>query len=161
MKKGVTILIALACITPAAFAEPIGKAPVTADMAAMQQAEMAWEHAMQTHKVDGVVSVMTNDAISLPPNHEMIRGKKAIEAFYRDAFKDKAFAVRLEPSDISRSGDLAYTLGTFYRQRTGADGKTATQHGKYVWVWQRQPDNSWSVVVDIWNEDPGKPAASK
>ena len=47
---------------------------------------------------------------------------------------------------VAASGDLGYTLGR-YAVRDEAGDTTATGH--YVTVWQKQPDGSWKIAVDI------------
>lgn len=47
---------------------------------------------------------------------------------------------------VAESGDLGYTLGR-YAVRDEAGDTTATGH--YVTVWQKQPDGSWKIAVDI------------
>jgi hypothetical protein len=33
----------------------------------------------------------------------------------------------------------------------GADGKLASEKGKYVTVWKKQKDGTWRAIQDIWN----------
>jgi hypothetical protein len=47
---------------------------------------------------------------------------------------------------VAASGDLGYTLGRYAVRDTAGD-TTATGH--YVTVWQKQPDGSWKIAVDI------------
>jgi len=54
-------------------------------------------------------------------------------------------------ADISRSGDLGYTWGTYEFRPPDANGNPVTQHGKYVTVWKKQGGGSWKFVVDIGN----------
>jgi ketosteroid isomerase-like protein len=55
-------------------------------------------------------------------------------------------------ADISRSGDLGYTYGTYDLKASGSDQKP--EHGNYVRVWQRQTNGRWKVVIDILNPMP-------
>jgi formylglycine-generating enzyme required for sulfatase activity/ketosteroid isomerase-like protein len=48
--------------------------------------------------------------------------------------------------DISASGELGYTTGpVLYTDRTAKP----VRHGLYFSVWQKQPDGSWKVVIDM------------
>lgn len=51
--------------------------------------------------------------------------------------------------DISRSGDLGYTYGTFDLQNQN----TVIEHGSYVRVWKKQR-GKWRVVLDVSSPDP-------
>ena len=55
-------------------------------------------------------------------------------------------------ADISRSGDLGYTYGTYDLKASGSDQKP--EHGNYVRVWKRQTNGRWKVVIDILNPMP-------
>lgn len=55
-------------------------------------------------------------------------------------------------ADISRSGDLGYTYGTYDLKASAGDQKP--EHGNYVRVWKRQTSGRWKVVIDILNPMP-------
>ena len=54
-------------------------------------------------------------------------------------------------ADISASGDLGYTYGTYEFRSIGKDGKTSVEQGKYTSIWKMQKDGSWKVVLDMGN----------
>jgi ketosteroid isomerase-like protein len=54
-----------------------------------------------------------------------------------------------EQGEVSVSGDLGYTHGTYEFKGTGEAEK-----GFYMRVWKMQPDGSWRVVLDVFNEGP-------
>lgn len=54
-----------------------------------------------------------------------------------------------EAIDVSVSGDLGYTYGTFELQKQNA----VTAHGSYVRVWKKQ-GSKWRVVLDVSSADP-------
>lgn len=51
--------------------------------------------------------------------------------------------------DISMSGDMGYTYGTFELKSKDAE----VEHGSYVRVWKKH-GNSWRVVLDVLSPDP-------
>ena len=55
-------------------------------------------------------------------------------------------------ADISRSGDVGYTYGTY--DLKGSGGEQKPEHGNYVRVWKRQMNRRWKVVIDILNPMP-------
>jgi ketosteroid isomerase-like protein len=61
-------------------------------------------------------------------------------------------------ADVSRSGDLGYTVGSFERKSSDPQGNPAVRRGKYVTIWKKQADGNWKVVVDIGNLDQPPPA---
>lgn len=50
-------------------------------------------------------------------------------------------------ADVSASGDLGYTTGTWAFSRTKADVPIAW--GEYFTIWRKQPDGSWKFVLDL------------
>ncbi|MEE8113118.1 MAG: hypothetical protein V3T23_02065, partial [Nitrososphaerales archaeon] len=61
--------------------------------------------------------------------------------------------------EVSRSGDLAYSHGTYEETVNDPEGNPVTNKEKWVTVYEKQPDGTWKVVADIWNSD--GPAASE
>ena len=59
-------------------------------------------------------------------------------------------------ADISASGDLGYTYGTYEFSSKDKDGKTVVDHGKYTSIWKKQGDGSWKVVLDMGNSSAGQ-----
>jgi ketosteroid isomerase-like protein len=57
-------------------------------------------------------------------------------------------------ADISASGDLGYTYGTFEFRSKDKDGKPIIEHGKYTSIWKKQKDGSWKVALDMGNASP-------
>jgi len=61
-------------------------------------------------------------------------------------------------AEVSRSGDLGYTYGTF-EFRKGSGGGEPVESGSYVRIWRKQSNGKWKVVLDITNPIP--PPAAK
>jgi len=55
-------------------------------------------------------------------------------------------------ADISRSGDLGYTHGTYVLKNPNEDGKVV-ERGNYLRIWRREK-RDWKVVVDVANPLP-------
>ena len=60
-----------------------------------------------------------------------------------------------ETSAVEGRGDLAFSTGeytaTLTPKKAGAK-PMPTQTGKYIGVMKKQPDGSWKLIYDIWNE---------
>ncbi len=55
-------------------------------------------------------------------------------------------------ADLSRSGDLGYTYGT-YELRSSDAAKALTGKGNYLRIWKRE-NGAWKVVVDVADPQP-------
>jgi len=58
-----------------------------------------------------------------------------------------------EAWDVSRSGDLGYSYGTYWLKSNDANTKPET--GNYFRIWKKQA-GVWKVVVDVANPVPEK-----
>jgi uncharacterized protein (TIGR02246 family) len=59
--------------------------------------------------------------------------------------------------EVARAGDIGYAFGTY--EQTAPDPKTkrlTDTVGKWMVVFQKQPDGSWGAIADTYNVDPPK-----
>jgi ketosteroid isomerase-like protein len=104
----------------------------------------------------GYMSYYAEDAVELPNGANAIQGKANIAQgmkFLDD--KNNHLAWMPVGADVSSTGDLGYTYGTFEFSSTGKDGKPQVEHGKYTSIWKKPGDGSWKVVLDMGNASPG------
>ena len=96
------------------------------------------------------------------PNALIATSKEAIRAVWSQLLGSPGFAVNWKTSkvEVSTSGDLAYQLATYEITVNDPNGKPLTDRGKYVAVWKKEANRQWKVVLDIWNSNPPRPAAS-
>jgi len=134
-----------------------------ADERAVREADAAWSKAAAAKDLERVLSSYAEDAIKCDPNSPMLTGKESIRKSWSEAMATPGFAVSWQASkaEASRSGDLAYTVGTYQLTVNDPKGKPLTDRGKYVTVWKKQPDGNWKVVADIYNSDLPAPQAAK
>lgn len=126
-----------------------------ADEAAIREAEREALKAAQAKDVEGWVSIWADGASVLPPNTPIATGKEAIRQVWSELMAKPGFAVSWQPTqvEVSRAGDLAYSLGTYELTLNDAEGNPVSERGKYVTVWKKQADGTWKAVVNIFNAD--------
>ena len=139
-----------------ALAEHVGRATdLAADEAAVRKADVDWVRAAQSRKVDAWLAFYADDAVVLPPNDALVSGResarKGIAALL--ALPDLAIAWQPTKVEVSRSGDSAYSLGTYALSYKGANGAPVSDQGKYLEQWQKQPDGQWKCSADAWSSD--------
>ena len=63
-------------------------------------------------------------------------------------------AVTFQPisGDVSKSGDLGYTHGT-YQKMAADDPKKVAEHGNYLRIWKKE-GSAWQIVLDVVNPVP-------
>jgi uncharacterized protein (TIGR02246 family) len=101
----------------------------------------------------GMASFYAEDARLLAEHADLIRGRDAIERFWREAISraraaDAVRTIRLD--EVTSSGDLGYALGVVVVQiPSGRELST-----KYATIWQRDADGRWRLAVDSSSPNP-------
>jgi ketosteroid isomerase-like protein len=141
-----------ACSKPQPAAPPDNR---VADAAAVQKADADWSVAAQAKQADAWVAFYADDAVVLPPNDTMATSKDAILKTITDLLALPGLSVSWQTTkaEAARSGDLAYTYGTYELTSNDSRGRPTTDHGKYSEVWKKQADGSWKCIVDMWSSD--------
>ena len=88
------------------------------------------------------------NAVLMPPNSPIVKGRAAVQRFFQGLIDAGATDVKLQTTTIESAGSLAYGRG---RVTFAVGGKTEV--GKYVVVYRRQSDGGWKAVADIFNTD--------
>jgi ketosteroid isomerase-like protein len=132
-----------------------------ADEAAVQKADGDWSQAAQAHNVGSWVAFYADDAVVLPPNEAMATNKDTIKKTISELLQLPAVSVSwtTAKAEAARSGDLAYTYGTYQLSWNDEKGEPANDHGKYTEVWRKQADGGWKCIVDMWSSDVPVPPA--
>ena len=92
------------------------------------------------------------DAILMPPNQEIVRGRDAIAAFFENypPFTDLQFTA----VEVDGAGDIAYVYGNYSLMVTlPGEEQPVPDIGKYIEIWERQGDGHWKLKLDIFNSD--------
>ncbi len=127
----------------------------TAAADAVRAADIAWEKAFSSKNLAGAVAFVESTGSILPPNAPIATGPAAVRALFDGFYALPALNLHWQPTSVeaARSGDLAYSSGTYAMTFHGPSGKPLADRGKYVTVWRKQADGSWKVVQDVFNSD--------
>jgi ketosteroid isomerase-like protein len=131
-----------------------------ADEAAVKSTEANW--AKTGSNVDQFISFYSDDATVLPPNAPAMTGKETIKKAFTDMMGAPGFSLNFQGSkvEVAKSGDLAYTQGTYEMTMNDAKGKPMTEKGKYLTVWKKQ-GGDWKAVEDMFSSDLAAQPAGK
>ena len=129
--------------------------PVKASAEMLKQLEGEFMKAAAEKGSQGYMWYYADDAVEVPNGAALIHGKVEI-AKGMGFLDDKKNQLLWTPlgADISSSGDLGYTYGTFEFHSKDKDGKAVVDYGKYTSIWKKQTDGSWKVVLDMGNASP-------
>ena len=131
---------------------------VEAERNAVLAADAAWSETPPD--VDRFVSYFTRDGIFLVGGAPPAEGAEAIRSDISDLFDTPGFSLSWSASkaDVSASGDLGYTIGSYEITSNDPAGNPVTRPGKYLTVWKKQEDGQWKVAVDAPSENQPPPA---
>ena len=127
----------------------------SADEATLKNLDAEWSKAAGAKDVDKTASYYSDDVLVLPPNMAAIQGKQQARAMWQGMFSVPGFGGgwKVSKVEVARSGDLAYVTGAYELSETDANGKPATDKGKYLEIWKKQADGNWKCTVDMFNSD--------
>jgi ketosteroid isomerase-like protein len=87
---------------------------------------------------------------------EFITGPGAITESFGPPGRKSSLVWHPVEGEISKSGDLGFTVGNAVFNGEREDGAPIVRYSKYLTVWKRQRDGSWRYVVDGGSARPGK-----
>lgn len=89
-----------------------------------------------------------DDAV-LMRNNKIIKGKAEIKKYF-DSVKLRNIKLKWSPDfvDVSSSGDMAYTWGSFTFSAENQSGESVNSKGIFHTVWKKQLDGKWKYVWD-------------
>jgi uncharacterized protein (TIGR02246 family) len=171
MRKSLSIMLLATTAVALAGCGQAGSAG--ADAASVEQAikadEAKWMNDLKAKNTEGLASHYAKDAFFVVAGEEPASGSTEIRRIFANASTDPAFDVQMTSRkvDVSASGDLAYSRGTFTEKYTDPKtSKVMSRAGSYLTVYKKQDDGSWKIVEDVAATgkdgpkavEPGKPA---
>jgi ketosteroid isomerase-like protein len=114
----------------------------------LEEEVAAWSKAYNQSDAAGCTAMYAEDAMMLPPNQTMARGKQAVKEFNQRMLDQVGGNISNRIIEFGVAGDLAYQVGTY----AITDTKTPDE-GKFVNIFRQQKDGSWKLQVAIFNSD--------
>ena len=130
---------------------PVSKPEATPEKYKLEiaDAERAFAAMAKREGLQAAFSAFAAEDAVIERNGRLIRGREAIAAFYADArYRRAGLAWSPERVEVSASGDLGYTWGSYTFTATDSLGTAQRSEGIFHTVWKRQPDGSWKFVWD-------------
>jgi len=113
----------------------------------IDQANQTFSAAFAKGDAASLAALYTEQATILPPGAPMMKGRKNIETFWKEAMTTLK-NLKLKAVDVESFGTTtAREIGTFT-----ADAGPQQVVGKYVVIWKKS-GKSWHLSTDIWNTD--------
>ena len=113
---------------------------------ALSKLTAEYEAAYNAGDTAKLASMYADDAVVMPPDEQMVKGRRAIEARLKSEMQRAKTTIKLSPSESAISGDHAHEAGT--TTVTLPDGSTMSE--KYLTVYKKV-GGAWKIAYDIWN----------
>jgi uncharacterized protein (TIGR02246 family) len=113
----------------------------------IEEANSQFAEAFAKGEADRIADLYVEEGKLLPPNSEVVSGRKEIRAFWSKAMESGVKAVTLKSSEVGAHGDTALEMGNY--TLFGKDAKEIDR-GKYLVVWKRD-HGRWRLYRDCWN----------
>ncbi|HKG94426.1 MAG TPA: SgcJ/EcaC family oxidoreductase, partial [Gemmatimonadaceae bacterium] len=126
------------------------------DSAGLARLRAAFVAAYDRGDAAAMAALYTDDAVRLPPDAPLQRGRTAIVAGYQASFAQRTLlpALELSTDAIAWTGDGAVEYGRYHERlspRRPAD--TLAEDGKWMALSRRRADGSWQYVWSMFNRD--------
>jgi len=156
LERSLRVGLALAIVGLAgACAQPEPPDTRAQDEAAIRQIEKSWSSSINTRNIDAFMANYAPDAIGMAPNQPMASTPETLRKGISEMLALPGLDMTFQTGGVTvaKSGDVAYSYGTYSLGVTGPDGKPMTDKGKYVTTWKKQADGAWKATLDIFNSD--------
>ena len=97
-----------------------------------------------------LASLYTESATVMPPGDKMVKGRSAIEAWFRPAM-ERVSDLQIVPMQTASLGENGFQVGTFSARAPG-DSSGGRLSYKYMLIFKRV-GSRWQIDCDIWNGD--------
>jgi ketosteroid isomerase-like protein len=110
--------------------------------------------------IDAFVSYYSDDASVFPPNMPVAIGPAAIKSSLGPLMAAPGFSLSFQSNkvEVARSGDIAYSSGSYTLTMNDSKGNPMTDRGKFVTAFRKNDEGKWKVTADIFNTDMPLPA---
>ena len=109
-----------------------------------------FEEAFNRRDCAGMAGFYANDAWLIGENMAVIKGREAVESFWRSASARREIKSRtLSVHKVEATTELGYVLGVCTLAIRSTPLRLKTRDINYNTVWKRDVDGRWRIVVDI------------
>jgi ketosteroid isomerase-like protein len=147
-------LAVLCCALVVAACGKMAQPSTAEDLAAIADFNRRYVQAINDGDIATLSSLTTAEHILLSPNAPPRIGKEANDAANARAAERFDIDESWAPEETVIDGNLAYQRGTYVVEampKAGGDKRRVT--GNFLRIYRRQPDGSWRMTRDMFNND--------
>lgn len=150
MKTNTPVLLGLLLLLNFSCQTMTKQSPVEKWKQEIMNTEKAFNDSVQVEGISKAFIAFAADSVAILRNDSLIVGKAALKEFYGNRRSSKNITLTWKPDfvDVSASGDLGYTYGSYLYTVTDSGGNKKEYRGIFHTVWKRQADGKWRFVWD-------------
>ena len=124
-------------------------------LGAIAETRQAFAEGLRSGDAHRATEVYTDGATLLAPSAELIRGRAAIESFWKAGIEAGVSEADVEVLQLERQDGLAYEVGSYALRLDPLDGGVVFERGLYLLIHERQPGGRWRRAVEMFNPKEG------
>lgn len=118
---------------------------------AIEKGNLEFGKCVRAGDAAALAALYTEDACLMPPNSEMVLGRKAVEGFWGAAIPGLGLKdAILTTVDLAGGDDTVAELGKFVLKTQPEGQEPGENRGNYVVIWKRTHEG-WKLHWDIFN----------
>ena len=125
-----------------------------ADMASIEAVFRDQISKLNAGDLEGWLALFSEDIVWMPPNAKIEEGKDALRQWAQPYFDQFTIVQTASIDELKISGDWAFVRGAFKDEFIPKkEGDTIVDNGKFLYIFEKQADESWKFTHAIWNND--------
>ncbi|MEO5704941.1 MAG: DUF4440 domain-containing protein [Candidatus Limnocylindrales bacterium] len=121
--------------------------------AAIGSTRLAFETALRSGDAAGAAAAYADDATLIAPAAEVLRGRPAIQQYWRTGVETGIERMDLTVLDLQQRGDVALEIGRYALHLVPEAGGTVTDSGRYLVVLRADGDGRWRRCAEMFSPD--------
>lgn len=123
--------------------------------AQIEKLNKVYSESMINNDTKTMMSLYTDDVVSLPSYQPMIRGIETLRLLSEQVENSewKTTSLDMKTTDLIPTGNFVIEIGNYKMTMAGSGVPDWSDEGKYITVWQKQEDGQLKIRVEMWNTD--------
>jgi ketosteroid isomerase-like protein len=117
----------------------------------VKNAYAGWDAAFNKADAKAIAAFYAEDAIFLPPTHNVIKGPAGVEKFFSGIFAMGATGHKLELIEAHGDGNFLFGAAKWSANGKDANGKDQPWGGLTTGIFERQSDGSLKIKLHTFN----------
>ncbi|MCU7495493.1 MAG: DUF4440 domain-containing protein [Ignavibacteria bacterium] len=134
--------------TPGANTPASGTAAST-----VEQASIQFMQAINRGDATTAASFYADDAVIMPPDIDLIQGTNGIKNFWSKIITIGGKFDTLTTAKVNVNNETVDEVGRYFLSINRPGQDPMQEKGKFVFVWKRQPDDTWKITTHMWNRN--------